>query len=169
MKATITCLGKKVAGFPSMCIYMRFKHDVKVSDRNSQNWAGHRSNATCSHHYSSCLMYRKRCFGRFCINRGDKLGSATDIDRHLVSSGPSTPFFNLIGNDDFWSCHIDLRPKMSPTNGNFEFVGYLGEIESGSQTIWTCTYAILQHGQCMQFSSPPLSAFWLAQLIEYVR
>ena len=33
---------------------------------------------------------------------GDELGSATDIDRLLLvaSSGPSTPIFTLIGNDD---------------------------------------------------------------------
>ena len=32
---------------------------------------------------------------------GDELGSATDIDRLLVSSGLSTPIFTLIGNNDF--------------------------------------------------------------------
>ena len=53
---------------------------------------------------------------------GDELGSTTDIDRLLVSSGLlSTPIFDLIGSDDFWSCHSDFRPKMSPKNGNFEF------------------------------------------------
>ena len=52
---------------------------------------------------------------------GDELGSATDIDRLLASSGLSTPIFALIGNDDFWSCHTDFRPKMSPKIGNFEF------------------------------------------------
>ena len=39
---------------------------------------------------------------------GDDLGSATDIDRLLVSEGLLyTPIFTLIGNDDFWSCHTD--------------------------------------------------------------
>ena len=27
----------------SICVHMRFKHEVTNSDRNSQNWAGHRS------------------------------------------------------------------------------------------------------------------------------
>ena len=69
---------------------------------------------------------------------GDELGSATDIDRLLVSSELSTAIFDLIGNDDFWSCHRDFRPKMSPKYGNLSFVGYLGEIESDFQTVWAC-------------------------------
>ena len=32
---------------------------------------------------------------------GDELGSATGIDRLLVSSGLSIPIFALIGNNDF--------------------------------------------------------------------
>ena len=52
---------------------------------------------------------------------GDKPGSATDIDRLLVSSGLYTPIFTLIGSDHFWSYHTDCRPKMSPKNGNVEF------------------------------------------------
>ena len=49
------------------------------------------------------------------------MGSATDIGSLLAPSGLSTPIFTLIGNDDFWSCHADFRPKTSPKNGNFEF------------------------------------------------
>ena len=43
---------EKRSGF-SISLHMRFKYDAKISDRNSQNWAGHRTinNATCSHHY----------------------------------------------------------------------------------------------------------------------
>ena len=51
---------------------------------------------------------------------GDELGGATDIDCLLASSGLSTPTFNLIGKDVFFSCHTDFRPNMSPKNGNFE-------------------------------------------------
>ena len=56
---------------------------------------------------------------------GDELGNAADIDRLLVASGLqlSTPIFTLIGNDDFWSCRTDLRPKISPKIDNFEFSG----------------------------------------------
>ena len=52
----------------------------------------------------------------------EELGSATDIDRLLVSSGLlSTPIFTLIGNDDFWSCPRDFRPKMSSKDDNLYF------------------------------------------------
>ena len=36
------------------------------------------------------------------------------------------------------------------------FLVYLGEIESDSQTAWTCICTILCHGQCFQFSTPNL-------------
>ena len=52
---------------------------------------------------------------------GDELSSATDIDRLLVSPGLPTPIFTLIGNDDFFSCLTDFRPKMSPKIDDFEF------------------------------------------------
>ena len=67
---------------------------------------------------------------------GDELGSATGIDRLLVSSGPSTTIFTLIGNDEFWSSHTDFvgqqcRQKMAILS----FLGYLGEFESHSETV----------------------------------
>ena len=53
---------------------------------------------------------------------GDELGSATDIDRLFVSSGRSTLVFALVGNDDFWSCHVlDFRAKYRQKKGSFEF------------------------------------------------
>ena len=68
---------------------------------------------------------------------GDQLGSSTDIDRLLVSSGLSTPIFTLIGNDDFWSCHRDFTSNFSAKNGTFfSYFGRLGVIES-SQNVWT--------------------------------
>ena len=57
-KATVSCLLKKEkAEEAPVCLhkthyyYMRFKHEVKFSERRSQNRAGHRCNAACSHHY----------------------------------------------------------------------------------------------------------------------
>ena len=48
-KATITCLRKKITkGRLPICAHMRFKYEVTISDRNSQNWAEHGKNATCS-------------------------------------------------------------------------------------------------------------------------
>ena len=40
-----------------------------------------------------------------------------------LSSGLSTPIFTLIVNDDFWGCHADFRPKMSPKIGNLVGLG----------------------------------------------
>ena len=37
---------------------------------------------------------------------GDEFGRATDIDRLLAFSELSTPNLTVIGNNDFWSCHI---------------------------------------------------------------
>ena len=51
---------------------------------------------------------------------GDELGSATDIDRLLVSSGLFTPHATLIGNDYFWSCRAEFMPKCRQTFGAFE-------------------------------------------------
>ena len=50
-------------------------------------------------------MYRNRFWSYLVM--GDEMGSATDIDRLLVSSGLYIPIFTLIGNDDFQSCHTD--------------------------------------------------------------
>ena len=84
-------------------------------------------------------MYGMRFWSYFFI--GDKLRSATDVDRLLVFSGLSTQNFNLIGNDDCLSCPTDFRPKMSPKMSHklvtLSFLGYLSEIESNSQTVRT--------------------------------
>ena len=45
-------------------------------------------------------MYGNFFFGHYLV-MGHELGSATDIDRLLVSSGFSTPIFTFIGKDDF--------------------------------------------------------------------
>ena len=81
-KVTTTCLNKKGGGL-SACFHIRFKYEVKNSDRNSQNRAGHRTinNATCSHHY--LFNVQESFLGHNLL--GDELGSATDIDRLLVS------------------------------------------------------------------------------------
>ena len=111
---------------------------------------------------------------------GDEFGSATDIDRLLVSLGLSTPVSTLVRRDDLRSCHPDLRPKMSPKNGKFEFGGYLGVIESDCVKLFGPAYALLCHGQCSQFSSSNLQwltkfdfklypRFTLAQLVPHPR
>ena len=54
----------KRGGKLTVSLHLRFKYEVEISNRNSQNrnWAGHRSNATCSHRYF-CLM----CCNRFVV------------------------------------------------------------------------------------------------------
>ena len=43
------------------------------------------------------------------------------------------------------------------------FRGYLGGIESDSQSVCTCKYEVLCHGQCFRFSSPNLE--WLTSFV----
>ena len=53
--------------------------------------------------------------------------------------GLSTPIFTFIGKAIFWSCDTDFGPKMSPTKDIvLSFLGYLGEFELDSRTVWTC-------------------------------
>ena len=49
-----------------------------------------------------------------------------------------TPIFTLIGNDYFWSCHTNFVSKSCIEMLLLRFRGHLGEIESNSQTVWTC-------------------------------
>ena len=103
-------LSGKKRGRLSVCLRLRFESEVKISVRNSQNWAGHRNNATCSPHSIRLGIV-------FLV----ELISATDIDRLLLCWRLSTPIFTLIGNDDFWSFHLYFRPKISPKIDNLEF------------------------------------------------
>ena len=89
---------------------------------------------------------------------GGELGSATDIDRLVVSSQLSKLIFTLIGNDDCWSCHTNLKPNMSAKNNPFSFLGYLGE-SSRIRKRFGPTYALLYHRQCFQF--PSINLQWL--------
>ena len=120
-------------------------------------------------------MYRNRFWSDLVM--GHELGSATDIDRLLVSSGLSTPIFSLIGNDDFWSCHTDCRPKLLPKKKQFRLFLDISARLSRIPNMFGPAHAKVCHGQCFQFSSPnlqwltrfdfkePLSALWLAQLV----
>ena len=66
---------------------------------------------------------------------GDELGSPTDIDRLPASSGLSTAVSTLIGKDDFGAViQADFSPKCRQKMVIWSFLGYLGEIESDSQT-----------------------------------
>ena len=89
------------------------------------------------------------------------------------------------GRTIFFSCHTDFRSKIRGKKlAISSFLGYLGEIESDSRTVWTCTYYILQYFVCTMvpgsvlpiFKSEfavvdeirleePSFAFWLAQLV----
>ena len=101
----------------SVCLHMRFKYEVKLSDRNCKIERGIAVMLLAL--ITTCLMYRNRLVA--IVLMVDESGSATDIDCLLVSSGLSAPIFTLIGNDDFWSSHTDFRQQMSPKNGNLEF------------------------------------------------
>ena len=76
---------------------------------------------------------------------GDEFGNATCIDRLLVSQALSTPNFSLIGNGDFFSCHVKLASK-SGKKSDFlvllGFRGYLGEIESVFLKVKKSSYTV---------------------------
>ena len=122
---------------------MRFKHEVKNSDWNSQNWAGRRSNVTCSHHY---LFNVWEPFFWSYFLMGDKAGGATDIDRFLASWGLPTPIFTSIGNDDFWSCPTDFMPTLSRPK-------------------MIILLSCISRRDRVGFPYEPLSAFWMAELV----
>ena len=70
---------------------------------------------------------------------GDELGSATDTGRLLVSSG----YTNFHVDREIWSCHTDfVGQKRRQKWVILVFLGYLGEFESDSQTIWTSTCGV---------------------------
>ena len=74
----------------------------------------------------------------------------------------STPTFTLRWNVCFWSCRTILVSKYCRWKNPrpLRFRGYLGEIVSDSQILWTCIYwsslYVLCHGQCFHFSGPNL-------------
>ena len=113
---------------------MWFKHEVKISDRNFQNWAGHRSNATCSHHYSFNIK------GSFWVISWWVTNWVVQQNRSSPSVfRTSTPIVTLIGNSHFF----ELSQKISGQKCHqkyviLSFLGYLDEIESDPQTVWTC-------------------------------
>ena len=93
---------------------------------------------------------------------GDELGNATDIDRLLVSRGRSTQKFTLIGNEDFWSSHADVRRKCHQEMDILSLVGCFDEIEPDSKNVCGLPYPLrLCQGQCFQVSSP--SSKWLTR------
>lgn len=96
---------------------------------------------------------------------GDELGNATDIKSLLGPSGLSTHKKNaLIGNDDVWSCHNDLKPKRRQKNV-LCIVVFLGILARSSRILIMFGVAsrLLCQGQCFPFSSPNL------QLIHELR
>ena len=99
----ITCLEKKEgAGFPFVCRCgsnkrMEFQTETRKIERGIA--------VVLLVLITTCLTYKNRFVLWSYLMAGDKLGSATGIDRLLASSGLPTPIWNLIGNDNFWSCH----------------------------------------------------------------
>ena len=150
---------KKKRGRLSVCLHMRFKYKVKISDRSSQNWVGHRSNATCSHHYlSQCtaIVFLVISLDGWRIGAAQLISIVSLYVRdclHQFSPWSGTTIFGAVTQIISRKC----RQKMAVLS----FLGYLGEIESDSPTVWTCTCNLLCHGQCFQFSSPNLQ--WLTR------
>ena len=98
---------KKQQGRHSIPLHVRFKDELKNSDRNSQNERGIVVIPLVLITINSTCLCVGTVFGSY-LMMGHELGSATDINRLLVSSALSTPIFTLLGKDDFWSCHTHL-------------------------------------------------------------
>ena len=102
-KATLTCLKMNKKRQPlHLCA-----HAVQIRGENFRS----KFAKLGGHLFSSLLVECTGIAFWSYLFLGDKLGRATDIDRLLASSRLSTPFFTLIGNGYFWSCHKDFMPK----------------------------------------------------------
>ena len=140
-KATTTSLKKKklLAGFPFVCtcgsnMWLNFQIEIPKIERGI---------AEIRTFTMFTIVLACSITSFCCISR---LGNEAYIDRLLVSPALCTPIFTLIGNDYFFSCHTNLVSKSSLKTKKkilSRFRGYLGEIESDSQTVWTCMYTIV--------------------------
>ena len=65
------------------------------------------------------------CFFLSRLLMGDELGSATDIDRLLVSSGLSTPKSRLDRERQFLELSYGFYAEMSGENGYFRVLAYV--------------------------------------------
>ena len=83
---------------PFVFLFLSERYDRYVKIRSIRN----NTKATISLFNVSEPFFFSFFFGHVLV--GDELGSATDIDRLLVSSGPSTPIFTSIHRDNFLSC-----------------------------------------------------------------
>ena len=144
----------------SVCLHMRFKYEVTISDRTRKIERGIALLMMPLVLITTVLvlMYSDRLWSYLLMSH--ELGSATDMDRLFVSSGLSKPIFTLIGNDGFWSCHSDFWPKMSSKIGNFE-CSWISRQRSCRipKQFGLHIILLLCHCQCFQFSSPNLE--WL--------
>ena len=88
------------------------------------------------------------------------MSSASDIDRLPASSGLSTAVSTLIGKDDFGAViQADFSPKCRQKMVIWSFLGYLGEIESDFQTVWTCIMHYCATVSASNFPTPFLQWF----------
>ena len=127
-------------GRPPTCVHMRLKYEVKLSYWNSRNWAGHDcNNAACSRQY--LFSDGNRFFKYFLM--------VTNWAVQPISRISLCLHYCLHQNSP-WSgtsiCGAVIR-ILSQNVGKksicFSFLGYLDEIESDSQNVWTCMYTIV--------------------------
>ena len=133
--ATKTCNNnpkQKQQGRQWIALNVRFKYGNKNSDRNPQNWAGHRSNSTCP--LTTCSMYRDRFFGHISLWVTNSVVQLISIVS-LRLEGRLHQFSPWSGRTTFGDVIQILSQKCRQKLVNLSFVGYLGEIESDSQTV----------------------------------
>ena len=111
---------------------MRFKYEVRISDRNSQNWAGHRAEKTVFL-VICCLLYGV-VFWQYLL-MGDDLGNETSIDLLASSTVSPPPWLGTIEFSVeklvFFVFAISRRNESNyktGDNGNAMFQSYLSKI-----------------------------------------
>ena len=121
-----------------ICLHMRFEYEVKKSDRNSKNWAGHRSNATCSNHYlfnvqESFLGHISWWVTNWAVQLISIVSLCLQDCLHQFSPSSETTIFGVVIHILSQKCRHKMVTLMS-------FLRYHDEIESDSQTVWTCIH-----------------------------
>ena len=148
--------GRGGGGRLSVCFCTPGSNTVKISDWNSQNRAGDRSNATCSHHYLFNVLEAQ--FGNiswWVTNRAVQLISIVS----LCLQDCIHQFLPWLGATIFGAIIQIVGQKCRQKMVMWSFLGYLGRDRVGFSTCldrFEPSYALLCHGQCFQFSGPNL-------------
>ena len=116
---------------------------------------------------TTCLMYRSRFFGH--ISR-----SVTNWAVQLISI-VSLCLQDCLHQFSPWSgttlsgaVNTDFRPKMSQKMVIWSFLAWFGEIESDSQSVWTCICTVVPRS-VLPFFQVLICSCWRDSLRSFIR